>query len=174
MPAPRPPLGQPQDGWLLRLDDLQGPELAALLQEHLDDMHAESPPESVHALDLSRLRQPDISVWTLWRCDADGRVQELAGSVALKEHDPRSAELKSMRAARHLRGLGVGRRLLDHALAEARARGYHRVSLETGTTPYFRAAQGLYAAAGFTECGPFADYRLDPHSLFMTLDLQAR
>lgn len=171
MTAPALTVGRPHEGWLLRVDDLQGPEIAALLQEHLDDMHAESPPESVHALDLSRLRQPDITVWTLWRCTDDGTPREIAGSVALKEHAPDFAELKSMRAARHLRGLGVGKRLLAHALDQARARGYQRVSLETGTTPYFLAAQHLYAAAGFTECGPFADYRPDPHSLFMTLSL---
>ncbi|MBT3067855.1 GNAT family N-acetyltransferase [Rhodoferax sp. U11-2br] len=146
----------------IRIDDLQGSAIQALLQEHLDDMHSSSPPESVHALDLDALRHPDITFWTAW--DGD----ELMGCGALKQLSPEHAELKSMRTARpHLRK-GVARAMLRHILAAAQAKGFQRISLETGTPAPFVAAQKLYASEGFVECGPFASYVLDPYSVFMT------
>jgi len=151
----------------IRIDDLQGSAIQALLQEHLDDMHSSSPPESVHALDLDALRHPSITFWTAW--DGD----ELMGCGALKQHSPEFAELKSMRTARaHLRK-GVARAMLRHILAAARARGFQRISLETGTPAPFVAAQKLYASEGFVECGPFASYVLDPYSVFMSKALTA-
>lgn len=151
----------------IRIDDLQGEAIQALLQEHLDDMHSSSPPESVHALDLNALRHPDITFWTAW--DGD----ELMGCGALKQLSPEHAELKSMRTARaHLRK-GVARAMLRHILAAARARGFQRISLETGTPAPFVAAQKLYASEGFVECGPFASYVLDPYSLLMSKALTA-
>ncbi len=149
----------------IRTDDLTHPAVHALLQEHLDDMHALSPAESVHALDLDKLRAPGITFWTVW--DGD----QLLGCGALKELDALHAEVKSMRTPAALRGRGAGRVMLQHILAAARQRGYQRLSLETGTVEAFIPAQHLYASAGFTPCGPFADYREDPHSLFMTLTL---
>jgi putative acetyltransferase len=148
-----------------RLDDLTGPEIAAFLTEHLDDMHANSPRESVHALDLTGLRKPEISFWTLW--DAN----RLVACCALKELDASHGELKSMRVARTERGRGIGALLVEHLLAEARRRGYMRLSLETGSMEFFLPARRLYARFGFTECGPFATYREDPNSKFMTLAL---
>jgi len=146
----------------LRLDDLRHPAVIALLQEHLDWMHRISPPESVHALDLDALRRPDISFWTLW----DGEA--LAGCGALRELAQGQGEVKSMRTAQtHLRR-GVAARMLDHILAEARRRGYARLSLETGSMDYFAPARALYARAGFRVCGPFGDYVDDPNSVFMT------
>ena len=125
-------------------------------------MHEYSPPESVHALDLEALRHPSITFWTAWE------GSDLLGCGALKQLDSTQAELKSMRtASAHLRK-GVARAMLRHILAEARARGLRRVNLETGTPAPFAAAQKLYASEGFVECGPFADYVLDPYSLFMT------
>jgi len=151
----------------IRIDDLQGQAIQALLQEHLDDMHANSPPESVHALDIDALRHPDITFWTAW--DGD----DLMGCGALKQHSAEHAELKSMRTARaHLRK-GVARAMLRHILAAAQARGFQRISLETGTPAPFVAAQKLYASEGFVECGPFASYVLDPYSLYMTKVLTA-
>lgn len=147
-------------------DDLARPVVHALLQEHLDDMYALSPPESVHALDLDRLRGPDISFWTIW----DGAL--LLGCGALKALDPAHGEVKSMRTPRALRGRGAGRAMLEHIVAEARARGYRRLSLETGSMAAFAPAQRLYESFGFTVCGPFGDYRLDPNSTFMTLELR--
>lgn len=146
----------------IQLDDLQGPEIHALLEAHMRGMHALSPPESVHALDLDGLRQPNVRFWTAW----DGA--DLLGCGALKQLDAEHAEIKSMRTAeQHLRK-GVARALLAHIVEQAQALGLRRLSLETGPVPGFAAAHRLYQAFGFQECGPFADYKLDPHSVFMT------
>lgn len=152
-------------GWRIVLDDLRGPEIAALLEEHLADMHATSPRESVHALDLNGLRQPSITFWSLWQ------GERLAGCVALKALDAEHGEIKSMRTARVLHGQGVGRRLLEHLIAAARGRGYTRLSLETGSMDFFIPARTLYARYGFGECGPFGGYKPDPNSVFMTRTL---
>ncbi|SFV27399.1 putative acetyltransferase [Pseudoxanthomonas sp. YR558] len=142
--------------------DLRHPAVIALLQEHLDWMHRISPPESVHALDLDALRQPDIAFWTLW----DGET--LTGCGALRVLDATHGEVKSMRTAQtHLRR-GVAATMLEHLLAEARGRGYTRLSLETGSMDYFAPARALYARAGFLPCAPFGDYAEDPNSVFMT------
>lgn len=146
----------------LRLDDLRHPAVIALLQEHLDWMRRTSPPESVHALDLDALRQPDIAFWTLW----DGET--LAGCGALRALDATHGEVKSMRTAQtHLRR-GVAATMLDHILAEARRREYARLSLETSSMAYFAPAHALYARAGFRPCAPFGDFVEDPNSVFMT------
>jgi len=149
----------------IELDDLSRPQIHALLEEHLQNMYALSPPECVFALDLDRLRQPDISFWTIW----DG--SQLLGCGALKELDSRHGEIKSMRTPQSLRRQGAGRAVLEHIIATARSRAYARLSLETGTAEAFRPAWRLYASAGFVECGPFGDYVEDPHSKFMTLQL---
>jgi putative acetyltransferase len=146
-------------------DDLTGPEIAALLRLHLDEMHQWSPPESVHAMPIERLRQPDVTFYSAW----DGAV--LAGCGALKHLDAQHGELKSMRAAPEHRGKGIGKAILLHLLAEARGRGYSRVSLETGRPEPFLPARRLYAAHGFVECPPFADYILDDFSICMTREL---
>ncbi|WP_395670024.1 GNAT family N-acetyltransferase [Rhodoferax sp.] len=149
----------------IRIDDLQGAQIAALLQAHLDAMRQHSPPESVHALDLNALRQPGITFWTAW----DG--SDLMGCGALKSLTADHGELKSMRtAAAHLRK-GVGRAMLRHIELAARAQGIRRISLETGAHAPFHAAQQLYANEGYLVCGPFADYVLDPFSVFMTKPL---
>ena len=146
----------------IRLDDLSGPEIRALLQEHLDHMHQLSPPESVHALDLDALRQPDITFWTLWS------GAELLGCGALKALGPDHGEIKSMRTADAHRRKGVAQTVLAHIIEEARRRSYARLSLETGSMSSFAPAQALYASFGFTPCPPFADYIEDPLSVFMT------
>ena len=147
------------------LDDPALPDVSALLAEHLADMHATSPAESVHALDVTALKVPGVSFWTARR---DGL---LLGCAALKELDAEHGEVKSMRTSGAARGTGVGRALLLHLLDVGRERGYSRLSLETGTQDYFAPARSLYLAHGFTECGPFGDYRLDPHSAFFTVVL---
>lgn len=149
----------------IRIDDLRGAAIAALLQVHLDAMHQHSPPESVHALDLDALRHPSITFWTAYEGD------ELMGCGALKQLTATHAELKSMRTASgHVRK-GVARALLRHIENAARAKGIRQISLETGSHAPFAAAQKLYRSEGFVECGPFADYALDPYSLFMTKTL---
>ncbi|MBB3060723.1 GNAT family N-acetyltransferase [Microbulbifer rhizosphaerae] len=150
----------------IKVDDLNGPEVAELLSEHLRGMAQHSPPESIHALDLEALRRPEITFWSAW----DGA--ELMGCGALKTLDTRHAEIKSMRtASAHLRK-GVVRRLLQHILDQARSRGYRRLSLETGSMAAFEPARRLYASFGFEYCGPFVNYREDPNSVFMTRELQ--
>ncbi|MDC8784886.1 GNAT family N-acetyltransferase [Roseateles koreensis] len=147
---------------------LSDPRVAAFLQEHLDDMHRTSPPECVFALDVEKLRAPGIYFWTAWQ------GEQLVGTVALKRLDEAHAELKSMRSAARLRGHGIGRRLLAHVFEQARALGFQRLSLETGTHAFFEPAHGLYERYGFTDCGPFAAYAEDPNSRFMTLTLAPR
>ncbi|QGN56946.1 GNAT family N-acetyltransferase [Nostocoides sp. HKS02] len=151
----------------IRPGGLDTPQVAALLAEHLDDMYRFSPPESVHALDLDRLRQPGLTFWSLW----DGEA--VLGCAALRELDPSHAELKSMRTAPAHRRRGVAGALLDHVVAVARNHGYSRLSLETGPTEEFAPARALYAGYGFSPCGPFGPYAVDEFSVFMTLDLAA-
>jgi putative acetyltransferase len=147
------------------VDDLSGPEVAALLADHLASMHELTPAESVHALDLSELRTPDVTFWSAWA------GAELAGCGALKELDPRRGEVKSMRTApAHLRR-GVAAAVLDEIVATARERGYDELLLETGPAPAFGAAHALYTRSGFEPCGPFADYTDDPFSRFFRLEL---
>ena len=161
---------------------LTHPQVLALLEEHLAGMRAASPPECVFALDLNGLRRPEITFLTAWRLPAGAargaqpeEVGELVAIGALKELTPTTAtegghgELKSMRtSARHLRQ-GAAQAILTELLNLARERGYARVSLETGSTPPFDAAIAMYRRFGFVDCGPFADYREDPFSRFMTI-----
>ncbi|MFQ2851197.1 GNAT family N-acetyltransferase [Aeromonas caviae] len=151
-----------REGMQIRLDDVTDPRVMALLEEHLNDMRAISPPESTHALDGAALRAPDVSFWTLW----DG--EEAAGCVALKRLEAGHGEIKSMRTAARYRRRGIARQLLAHVLEEAHLRGLTRLSLETGSQPFFAPAHHLYHAFGFEECGPFGHYREDPYSRFMT------
>ncbi len=151
----------------IRIDNLESPEVIALLREHLDSIAPTAPAQSRHALDLSGLRGPDITFWSIW--DA----QVLAGFGALKRLTRSHAELKSMRtAASHLRQ-GVASTLLQHMIQEAAARGYSRLSLETGSMVFFEPARRLYSAFGFVPCPPFGHYAADPHSVFMTLEINA-
>jgi len=132
----------------IKIDDLSGPEIAKLLEEHLNCMTDVSPPESCHALDLTRLRQPGITFWSVWD------EQELVGCGALKQLDNEHAELKSMRTAQtHLRQ-GLAAMLLEHIIQEAKQRGVRRVSLETGSMAYFEPAHRLYRKFEFRECRP--------------------
>lgn len=147
------------------IDDLSGGEVIKLLEEHLADMYATSPPESVHALDVDALKSPDITFFSCWFGG------ELQGCLAIKQLTPQHIELKSMRTSSSSRNSGVATKLLTHALNVAIDRGYKMVSLETGTQEFFRPARNLYEKFGFTYCGPFSDYELDPHSHFMTRGL---
>ncbi|MFZ5843000.1 MAG: GNAT family N-acetyltransferase [Pseudomonadota bacterium] len=150
---------------VFRTDTLQHPDVIALLQEHLRCMREVSPPESCHALDLSGLRQTDVTFWSVW----DGDV--LAGCGALKALSHEHGEIKSMRTAYSHQRQGVATQMLRQIIAEANRRGYRRLSLETGSMAYFEPARKLYAAFGFTFCAPFAAYVEDPNSVFMTKTL---
>ena len=149
----------------IEIDDPTRADVFALLEEHLRNMYELSPPESVHALDVTGLKAPDITFWSVREGDL------LLGCGALRQLSPEHGEVKSMRTPDALRRRGAGRALLDHIIAEARRRGYRRLSLETGTDELFAAAHRLYESAGFQPCEPFGEYQPDPHSAFMTLDL---
>lgn len=149
----------------IREDDLSHPAVIALLAEHLGNMYELSPPESVHALDIEKLKSPGITFWTIW---ADA---ELMGCGALKELDRISGEVKSMRTPAARRRAGAGRVMLMHIIEVARSRGYRHLFLETGSQAAFVPAQTLYRSAGFQECGPFGDYQDDPNSAFFRLAL---
>ena len=149
----------------IETDDLTRPAIHALLNEHLQSMYALSPPESVHALDLEKLRKPGITFWSAW----EGPL--LLGCGALKELDRKHGEVKSMRTPAALRRKGAGRAILAHIIDVARSRSYERLSLETGAMEAFRPAQKLYENFGFAYCGPFGEYSEDPNSVFMTLRL---
>jgi putative acetyltransferase len=144
------------------IDDLSGPEIAEFLEAHINEMRSVTPPESKHALDLDGLRKPEVTFWTM--LDGD----EVVASGALKEMDAGHAEIKSMRTAPSYKRRGVASRMLEHLLAEARRRGYTRLSLETGSFEFFAPARALYEKFGFEYCEPFADYKKDPNSVHMT------
>jgi putative acetyltransferase len=148
-------------------DDPRRPDVVALLAEHLADMHATSPAESVHALDPDGLVARSVAFWTVREADV------LLGCGALAPLDPVSGEVKSMRTAEAARGRGVAGVVLAALLGEARGRGYRSVLLETGTEAYFAPARRLYERHGFRSCEPFGSYREDPHSAYYALDLAA-
>jgi putative acetyltransferase len=152
----------------IKLDDLTGSEIRELLEEHLANMRRLSPPESVHALDLDALRGPDITFWTIW----EGAV--LLGCGALKEINPRHGEIKSMRVGEAHRRKGAAKAMVAHIMEEARARGYARLSLETGAQSAFEPARRLYRGFGFAPCPPFEGYADDPNSAFMTKTLSGQ
>jgi len=149
----------------IQVDDLSGDQVRALIALHLAGMHASSPPESVFALDLSGLQAPNVTVWTAWR------GVRVAGVAALKELDPISGELKSMRTHPEFLRQGVAATLLDHIIGEAERRGMTRLSLETGRGAAFEPALALYRKRGFTDGGAFADYEANPFSQFLHLRL---
>ncbi len=157
----------PRQSRVLRIveDDLSGPEIAALLSAHVQTMRDISPVDSVHTLNLDALRSPQITLWTAWQ------ESELLACGALKALDEHCGEIKSMSTASAHRGRGYASEILHHIIGVARARQYRALYLETGSSPEFEPAHALYRKAGFTYCGPFADYKDDPFSRFMVLPL---
>ncbi len=147
-------------------DDPRASDVRALLELHLAFSNEHSPPEDVHALDLSGLLRADVSFFSY------RRNGELLGIGALKTLDADHAEVKSMHTAEAARGQGIGRAMLDHLLAVARARGVRRVSIETGSMAAYAPARSLYAQTGFEPCEPFGAYGHSPNSAYMTLPLE--
>lgn len=137
-------------------------DLALLFQRHTADMHADTPPESIHMMDASGLDIPEVAFFVM----RDGGRPVAMG--AFKRIDATHAEIKSMHVLTEERGRGLSRRMLAHLVDQAKAAGYRRLSLETGVQPTFIAARALYERAGFTTCPPFEGYWDDPNSVFMT------
>ncbi|WP_456295091.1 GNAT family N-acetyltransferase [Vibrio sp. AK197] len=149
----------------IKTDPLTHPQVLELLQQHLNDMNSNSPEESVHALDVSGLKHPSVTFWTVWE------DEQLLGCGALKQLDQHHGEIKSMRTTALARKQGVASKLLEHIIEHAKGEGYQRLSLETGSMAFFSPARRLYHRYRFNECEPFGDYQLDPYSLFMTREL---
>ena len=147
------------------VDDLSGSQISEFLDEHVQQMRSITPLESKHALDLDSLRQPGITFWSVMDGDT------LVGCGAIKKLDASHAEVKSMRSAPARQRSGIASLLLDHIITEASRMGFARLSLETGSTEFFLPARNLYRKFGFEYCGPFAEYRPDPNSVFMTRTL---
>ena len=150
----------------IRLGELQNEQVIGLLEEHHTNMLSLSPPESVHALDLKAFEAPDITFWSLWS------KNQLAGVAAIKELDSERSEIKSMRTATAYLRQGVAHLLLEYIIEQCINRGYKTISLETGTMSEFLPAHKLYLKFGFQECQPFGNYRKDPHSMFMSKNLE--
>lgn len=146
----------------ITVDDLSGGDVIALLEEHLADMYATSPPESVHALDVTKLKASDITFFA-----ARTLENELAGCIAIKRLDENNAEIKSMRTPKAARKKGAAKQLLLHLIEYATQTGYTNLWLETGSMDFFEPARQLYLSYGFAFCGPFGDYSDDPNSCFM-------
>jgi putative acetyltransferase len=148
--------------------DLGDARIIMLLTSHVHAARAQTAPGSAHALDLSGLKSPSITVWAAWLSG------DLAGAGALKRLSPIQGEIKSMYTVPSARRQGVARAMVAHIIETARAEGIEGLSLETGSWPYFDPARRLYADFGFSECGPFGDYREDSNSVFMTLSSLSR
>lgn len=163
----QPVRGTGEDGadWTLQLGDLDSDDVQCLLAFHFEQMHGNSPPEACHVLPSDGLRSPTITFWSL------RENGQLLGIGALKQLAPDHGEIKSMRTAPGAFGRGVGTAILHHIVAEARRRGYNRLSLETGSTEPFAAALRLYSREGFVPCGPFGGYRDTPFTRFFTREL---
>ena len=151
--------------WTFHEGEVESADVQALLAFHFEAMRSNSPPEACHVLPADGLRDPAV---TLWSVRENGT---LLGIGALKELAPDHGEVKSMRTAAHALGRGVGSAILDHLVAEAKSRGYRRLSLETGSTGPFAAALRLYEREGFVPCGPFGGYRDTPFTRFFTRTL---
>ena len=151
----------------IKVDNLASGEVIALLEEHLADMYATSPAESVHVLYVEALNNPAVTFYSCWQ------DEKLLACAALRKLDKNHVELKSMRTASNARNLGIASLLLQHLITVATANNYHKISLETGTMDFFKPARALYKKFGFTCCQPFGDYQLDPNSHFMSYKIKA-
>lgn len=145
--------------------DLDAPDIVNLILAHRALMFEQSPPESCHVLPVDGLKSKNVTVWALYEGET------LLGMGGLHELSDTAGEIKSMHTAKHARGRGLGKRMLEHILQEAKLRGYRDLMLETGSMEGFIPAQRLYAAYGFDFCEPFGDYVLDPNSVYMHLSL---
>jgi putative acetyltransferase len=149
----------------IAIDDLSDGAIAELLNDHLKQMYQYSPPESIHAIDPENLKHKSVTFWSAYVGES------LAGCGALKELSSTAAEIKSMKTNHHFLRMGIATKLLRSIIAEAKNRSYATLSLETGSHAAFEPAINMYKKYGFIECGPFADYKMDPYSKFLRLDL---
>ena len=151
--------------WRIAEGGLDDARVIALVEHHVRSAGAALPPGAGHAFEPERLKLPGVRFFTAWLGDS------AAGVGALKGISFSEGEVKSMFTADAARGQGIGAAILARVIEAAREAGLRRLSLETHPGNYFAAARALYGRYGFTECQPYADYRLDPASIYMTREI---
>ena len=138
------------------------PEVNKLLIKHFIELRAASPEGSAHVLDIPGLKVPSIKFWSLWQ------DRNLFGCGALKFLDNEHGEFKSIRVHDNFRNKGNGIKVIGHLIDEAKKLSIKRISLETGAGKYFEPARKLFKKCNFKPCRPFAHYKEDINSIYMT------
>ena len=138
------------------------PEVNQLLKKHFIELRAASPQGSTHVLDIPGLKVPSIKFWSLWE------ENQLMGCGALKFLDKEHGEFKSIRIHDNFRNKGKGIKVIEHLILEAEKLGIKRISLETGAGVFFDPARKLFKSCDFKPCKPFAHYKEDINSIYLT------
>ena len=138
------------------------PEVNLLLKKHFVELKAASPEGSAHVLDIPGLQVPSIKFWSLWEDN------QLMGCGALKFLDKEHGEFKSIRIKDSFRGKGNGIKVINHLIDEAKKLKIKKLSIETGASKFFAPARKLFDNCGFKPCKPFAHYKEDVNSLYLT------
>ena len=134
-----------------------------LLKKHFIELRSVSPEGSTHVLDIEGLKDDTIKFWSLWEDD------HLIGCGALKFLDEEHGEFKSIRLADKFRKKGNGVKIIKHLIEEAKKLNIKKISLETGAGNFFKPARELFALCGFKKCEPFAHYKKDLNSVYMSM-----
>ena len=142
--------------------NFDNPEVNQLLKKHFIELRAASPKGSTHVLDIPGLKVQSIKFWSLW---IDNR---LIGCGALKFLGQNHGEFKSIRIHDDFRGKGNGIKIINHLIEEAKKLHITRISIETGAGKFFAPARKLFDNCGFKPCPPFAHYKKDMNSLYLT------
>ena len=136
-----------------------------LLKKHFIELRSVSPAGSTHVLDIDGLKDPSIKFWSLWE------DSKLVGCGALKFLEKNHGEFKSIRVTDEFKKKGVGKRIINHLIEEAKKLKISKLSIETGAGDFFLPARNLFSKFGFKSCPPFAHYKDDPNSCYYTLDI---
>jgi putative acetyltransferase len=142
--------------------NFDNPEVHELLTKHFIELRAASPEGSAHVLDIPGLKVPSIKFWSLWLNDM------LMGCGALKFLDKNHGEFKSIRLHDRFRRMGNGINVVNHLIYEAKKLDITRLSIETGAGDFFKPARKLFKKCGFEICEPFAHYKKDINSVYLT------
>lgn len=145
--------------------NFDNPKVNELLVNHFKELRSVSPENSCHVLDIKGLKTENIKFWSLWEED------ELVGCGALKFLEKKHGELKSIRIADTFRKKNYGKKVIEHLILEAKKLEITKLSLETGAGNFFKPARKLFRNCGFNDCDPFDDYKENPDSCYMTIDI---
>jgi len=145
--------------------NFENPDVNELLNKHFIELRSVSPKGSAHVLDIDGLKDQSIKFWSLWDNN------QLIGCGALKFLEKNHGEFKSIRVADKFRKLGIGEKIIEHLIEEAKKLEVSKLSIETGAGDFFIPARKLFSKFGFKKCIPFAHYKEDPNSCYYTLDL---